>query len=219
MPAKVRVEPPANFSRLINSRSAFASQIAEVSHQKASGTMRAIANAAVQEAETRARQLYKPRQDSDKKNRRRYPNAPHLHTSFKCEISGSRKAWPIVITLSSDAPAAAINALNRGSKPHVISPGRKGVLYFPRTGLMQSYSFQRTARGTATRLSGLDRLAAPKRFLTSSAANAQARPKGAFVRTFEPVHHPGISASYFMELAVERAVERVLRKTVRLPRQ
>lgn len=221
MPAIVKVGPPSNYSRVLAGRSNFAREIAQVSHQKATGILRAIGNDAVNEAEDHAARLYHPREDTNKRNRRRYPGSPHLHGSFRYEIVGNRNNWPVTITLTSDAPAVVVNVLNRGAHPHIIRPKMKKILMFPKAGIGESYSNQAglpKRLQSPNRLEGLNRLSQHKRFKQSPFGHQQASGRSKFVIVRKPVKHPGVRASYFMELSVERAVDRVLRRQVRLKR-
>ena len=185
--------------------------------RKMQTAMRKLEQEVVNDVEARVDALYKPRND---KRRRRYPGELHLHGSFRCQFQGDE--FPTALLLWSEARDEKVNALNYGSNPHKIpgnegSKGKDGMLWFPRRGIGESGALMARKGRRAVRTAPGTRISAPRRFFQSPGAGAQASGKRPLVKTKE-VQHPGIAPSYFMEIALEQGVERVLRKRVRLPR-
>lgn len=211
---------PVTFARSINRRSTWVQDIERGARKDMEAQMRALEQAVVNDVEARVKALYKPRRDAE---RRRYPGERHLHGSFRCQFQD--EGFPTALLLWSEARDEKVNALNYGARPHTITGenGKDGMLWFPRRGIGQSGASIAMRRKRAVRGGAggggrpTPRIAAPRRFFQSPGAGAQASGKRPLVKTKE-VTHPGIAPSYFMELALEQGVERVLRKRVRLPR-
>lgn len=216
MPGTVRfaVDPAgkAGFVRKLNSRSSWSQEIAAATKRKMNAELRRIETEVVDEVERRVSQLYQPRTDPQ---RRKGENDVHLHGSFRAEWQGS--TFPLTLRLWSEADDAKVMALNYGANQHEIRPRESGGwLWLPRAGLGQSFAALRRSQGRPVRAAPGQRLPAHSRFIQSPAAGVQAR-AGSLTKK-RSVQHPGIQASYFMELALEVVVERVLRHRVRLPR-
>lgn len=211
---------PVTFARAINRRSSWVQDLERGTARVMEDEMRALEQLVVDDVEARVSALYKPR---NSKYRRRVKGERHLHGSFRCQFQN--EGFPTSLLLWSEARDQKVNALNYGARPHTITgeKGKHGMLWFPKVGFGESSASAARRRGRAVRGGAggggrpTPRLAAPRRFYQSTGAGPQASGKRPLVKTKE-VQHPGIAPSYFMELALENSVERVLRKQVRLPR-
>jgi hypothetical protein len=205
---------PVTFARAINRRSSWVQDLEAGTYKRMQTAMERVEQQVVNDVEARVAQLYKRRTDA---RRRRYPSERHLHGSFRCQFE--HDGFPTSLRLWSEARDEKVNALNYGSNPHTITGknGQGGLLWFPRRGLGQSGASMAKRGRRAVRTAPGTRIAAPRRFFESAGAGAQASGKRPLVKIKE-VQHPGIAPSYFMEIALEQGVERVLRKRVRLPR-
>jgi len=223
MPAKISFSTdrnsPAVFSRALGANSAFAKQAIARGAVEAYKKVDRIGQEAVAEVNRRVAELYNPRDGRRHKN-----GQEHLHGSFYYEIqSGNRTSrgnptFPFTIMLMSDADERHVMALNRGSKPHTITPRNTDYLWFPKSGLGASTPYkwsQQPKRLQQKWLTGAPgRVKKPLQHANSPAAQRQARLKSVWM--FKKVEHPGIRASYFMEYSLEVAADRVLRTNVRI---
>jgi hypothetical protein len=199
---------PQAFARRLSSSSRFVQQLEEATKRQKTDEMRRLTSAVKDEVEERVATLFNPREG------RRHRDGVHLHGSFSCTVDTS--TMPMTVILTSSADPAKVAALNYGANPHVITPNTKPYLWFPKVQLGNSYASLRRSQGLPARTAPGGRIGAPLRFMPTQAGVLQAR-GGGLIKSVR-VNHPGIQASYFMELALERAVERTLRKTMRLPR-
>lgn len=207
---------PQTFVREINRRSEFAKQVEAATKKKSKAMLDFMAATVEQLVEAEVSKLYQRREGFRHKK-----GQEHLHGSFSCTIDQTK--FPMKVTLTSTANPAQVAALNYGARPHGIDAKTKPLL-FPVVGLGQSITSARVRRGVQTRAAPptagrpSPRVGVPKRFAASPFAGEQAaNVSGARVKTGH-VDHPGVVASYFMEIALEQGVERVLRKRVKLPR-
>jgi len=224
LPAKISFSTErattAEFSRRLGKDSKFARDAIAAGAAAALRRVERIGEEAVREAENRVDQLYEVRQG----NRHKASQTP-LHGSFFHEIwyEGTTKrgkpSFPFVVKLMSRADDRHVMALNRGSKPHAITPRDKSkFLWIPTRGLGQSvpYAFsQRPKRLQSAWLTGAPgRVGKPKQHHKTDAARQQAIEQSRY--KIKKVNHPGIRASYFMEYSLEVAADRVLRSKVRV---
>lgn len=223
MPAKISFSTdrnaPAQFARRLGAGSKFAEDAIAAGARAALRRVEAIGDAAVAEVNARVDQLYNGRIGNRHKK-----DAVRLHNSFFVDIeskgrtSRNKPSFPFTILLQSAADTRHVMALNRGSRPHVISarPGR--FLIIPRYGLGESIPYQWSKR--PKRLQSKWLVAAPGRVAkhtqhtNSDASRRLAVPGSRF--KISSVNHPGIRASYFMEYSLEVAADRVLRSKVRV---
>jgi len=208
MPARISFDTsrnsPAEFQRVLGARSKFAQDAIKRGAVQARKRVEKIGEEAVREVESRVDELYERRSDHRHKK-----DAVPLHGSFYYEItsggttSRGNPTFPFTVVLKSDADAAHVMSLNRGSRPHKIEARDGGFLVIPRYGLGESIPYQwgkRPKRLQKAWLTGAPwRDGKPTQHNKTASAIAMATPGKRF--PIREVNHPGIRASYFIEYA------------------
>lgn len=211
-------------SRRLSKNSAFGRQVLTQSAQKIRPKINEIGKEAVMRAEAKIASLYLQRSGNRHKT-----NAVPLAGSMKYKVTrntdGSSPTFPYTVSLYSNADVKHVMSLNYGARSHRITARNGRVLIFPSTGAEW--------RKAMTSGPGEKRVAVKQRFTKSDSASRyliDTRPgqgkgrRGRRVGKYDGliakpyVDHPGVSASYFMQLALERAVVIHLRKSVLLER-
>lgn len=202
----------AHFTRQMGPNSALARSLDKQAAASLLPGLEATAEDARQRAEDYAAKNYQ-RRSGDRKNTR-IDQTP-LHGSMRARVVSVNRegGMPARIELWSEADPRKVHSLNSGAKAHEISARDAPMLVFPAT----TSRFRPRGAGLGAR-QGTTRVARTRRFRTAGGAGAaNARSGGPLVKK-QSVQHPGIKPSYFMELAVEGAVNAKLRKQVRLTR-
>ena len=208
---------PSAFARKLNARSDWNAELQAKGRRAVANELNKVAAYVVQQADAQVMKHYEQRTGW------RHKGGPHLLGSFSCTVD--LVSTPMQVVLKSSADGNKVNALNYGSRPHIISVGTaKKRLVFPMFGSRSSPAFHRAKNNYPIR-GGVPKHGRPTPRLTgkwraekSPFAAAQASPKG---RTLGApvVNHPGNQPTYFMEIALEQAVEMVLRKRAHLQRK
>ena len=222
MPGKVTIElvgGQAQFTREMGRGSDFAKRMLKQNSRVFGAQIDAIGENAVDRAEAYITAHYQPRSGDRRRKDESGKVGVHLHGSIRYSVNGTTNrsgnaSFPFDIMLFSLADGYKVNSLNSGSKPHKIvgKNSKKKMLKMPRQGRYESYPYRR--RDAAARV-GTRKVARPKRHIVSPGAGLQASNQKAFAFK-HIVNHPGIHASYFMENALEGAVNGVLRKNVKI---
>lgn len=205
----------------MSARSALARDIEASALIAARAMLHSVAEDARERAERAAERLYQPRPD----NRKNQATAgTPLHGSFRSEVITSfddegRFCFPVRIRLWSEAADVKVHSLNSGAKPHVITARNVPWLKFPlsasRSITLNRSGVRRTNQTSGRRVAGT-RVARTRRF--SPHHDRESYLGGGAWTKVKKVNHPGIKPSYFMELAVEAAVEAGMRRQVKLAR-
>lgn len=194
-------------TRSISGNSTFAQQVKKVASAKTFPKMRKVADAAVREADSIVADEFV----NDRPPERRR-SGRHLLGSFKADTDWNGRDFPVTVTLRSSAPGVKLNSLNNGSRPHTIPGNPK--LSFP--------------KGPANPVSGSERFVPqPQRFAraygTQRPGNREATKRqftnGVRNTVVDKVNHPGTKPSYFLERAIERAVQATYGQAVKMKRK
>lgn len=182
----------ARITRPLGPNSAF---MKAARHKGAAETARRLNNVA-----KRAEQIFDEIVQSELVNDRaadRRKTGRHLLGSANAQVEWDGVEFPVVLSLGSLAESAKVNSLNHGSKAHTIT-GNPWLV------------FPVASRGAPKGQGAGVRVA-------RAAAYGRQRKGSPTVRT-NSVNHPGTKAYYFIERALERAVEEAYQKSLRLRR-
>lgn len=213
-------------SRRLSKNSAFGRQVLTQSARKIRPKVDAIGKDAVKRAEDKIASLYVSRAGVPYRHK---DGAIPLAGSMRHRIERSTEAgsptFPYRVVLYSEADVKQVMSLNYGARPHKITPFKARAIVYPRMG-----AEWRKAKITGP---GEKRVVVKDRFKQSASAGRYlgqvtrstytsgrraGRSRWDGLVAVRYVSHPGVSASYFMQLALERAVVVHLRKSVLLER-
>lgn len=184
-------------TRGLGANSAF---IRQVRKQAASVTERKM-QAIAQDAERRADEIVQKEYVTDRPSERRRPGR-HLLGSFHAEVEWNGQDFPVAVTLRSSAPMIKVNSLNFGSDPHAIQGNPK--LSFPNT-QVASGSFAHVPSAA--------------RFAQAYGTQRKKGKKGGVANVVvKKVQHPGTGAGFFLQRALEAAVQAAYRQAINLKR-
>ena len=197
-------------SRRLSKNSAFGRQVLSQGARKARPKVDAIGKEAVIRAEAKIAALYEQR-SGDRHKKGAVPLKGSMRYKIERTTDGNAPTFPYRVILYSDADVRHVMSLNYGARRHRIDARNGRTLKYPDIGTEW--------RAAMTTAPGEKRVAVKARFSKSSRSGMY-NTSGEGTRYLYPgyVTHPGVSASYFMQLALERAVAVHLRKSVMLER-